>query len=59
MAIETRHTEKSLLYSLLCVENLDDIDGVISHLMATMEPEDVELVEKRVAEMKVKRKNKK
>ena len=52
MSVETRHTEKSILFSLLCVENIEDVKRVISHLIATMEPEDVELVKAQIAELK-------
>ena len=52
MSLETRHTEKNMLFMLLTAKTLVDIDKVIINLMATMEPEDVELVQKRVAEYK-------
>jgi len=52
MSLETRHTEKSLLFQLLMAKEPKDIELVILHLMATMEPNDVELVQKRVKEAK-------
>ena len=48
MSIETRHTEKNLLYMLLkaqnCAEKPNDFDDIIHQLTAVMEKEDVELV---------------
>jgi hypothetical protein len=52
MGLETRHTEKNILFQLLTAETPRDIDTVVMNLMATMEPEDVELVQKRAAELK-------
>jgi hypothetical protein len=52
MSVETRHTEKTILFALLTAETSADVHKVITQLKATMEPEDVELVEKRVAELK-------
>ncbi|MDR1663835.1 MAG: hypothetical protein LBR83_02805 [Clostridiales bacterium] len=57
MSVETRHTEKSILYKLLTIEDMDDLDDIIYNLIATMEPEDVELVKKQVAERKTKKKS--
>ena len=58
MALETRHTEKSLLFMLLELqksskelENSKKLKKVIAHLKATMEPEDVKLVQKEIAEL--------
>ena len=56
MSVETRHTEKNILYKLLRCENFSDLEDVIANLIATMEPEDVELVKAQVAEMNVKKK---
>lgn len=51
MSVETRHTEKTLLFNLLLMSHGKlDLKMTLSQLLATMEPEDVELVEKRVAE---------
>jgi hypothetical protein len=59
MALETRHTEKTILYRLLlCQKGLDTLDNVITGLMATMEQDDVQVVEKRVEEF-VQRNSKK
>ena len=59
MALETRHTEKSLLFTLLklkkrnkILEELDDYNEAILQLMATMEQEDVVIVQKKVSELK-------
>ncbi|MCL2054856.1 MAG: hypothetical protein FWG90_10555 [Oscillospiraceae bacterium] len=52
MSLETRHTEKNILFMLLTAETSQDFDKLIKNLMAIMEPEDVELVQKRVAEYK-------
>jgi len=56
MSVETRHTEKNILFWLLKAETFEDIKDIIANLMATMEPEDVELVMKRLAELKESRK---
>jgi len=52
MSVETRHTEKNILFWLLSVENMDDLKRVIANLMATMEPEDVQIVKEQIAELK-------
>jgi hypothetical protein len=54
MSVETRHTEKTILYSLLRAKTLADYEDATNQLMATMEPEDVELVQKRIAEIELK-----
>ena len=51
MSLETRHTEKSILYKLLRCKELKDFNDVINGLIATMEPEDVKLVKAQVAEI--------
>ena len=58
MSIETRHTEKSILFQLLKAKTIEDYETVTQSLIATMEPEDAELVQKRVSELDSKRKNK-
>lgn len=50
MSVETRHTEKSLLFLLLKAEETGDWASVLHQLIATMEPEDVELVKQQIAE---------
>jgi len=53
MALETRHTEKSLLYALLQMkQGLVSQDYVIAQLVAQMEPEDVKLVKQSLNELK-------
>ena len=53
MGLETRHTEKNVLFSLLCVkEDMGSLERAISQLVATMEPDDVELVKKQVSDLK-------
>ena len=54
MSVETRHTEKNILFQLLIARIKGDWETVTDNLMATMEPEDVELVQKRVAEWEKK-----
>ena len=49
--IETRHTEKNLLFTLLRAKDMKDIKLAIIQLEATMEPEDVELVKKKIFEV--------
>jgi len=49
--IETRHTEKNLLFTLLRAKDMNDIKMAIIQLEATMEPEDVELVKKKIYEV--------
>ena len=55
MSIETRHTEKNILFKLLRIKDIEDLQEVIANLIATMEPEDVELVKKQVADIQAKR----
>ena len=55
MSLDTRHTEKSILFRLLTSKTLEDFEETTIQLMATMEPEDVELVQKRVAELNEKK----
>ena len=55
MSVETRHTEKNILFKLLRAETVEDYQEVTSNLMATMEPEDVQLVKQEIAELKQKR----
>ena len=57
MSLETRHTEKNILFSLLKAQKinptiaaLNEINEIVFHLKATMEPEDIELVIKQVNE---------
>ena len=51
MSVETRHTEKSMLFQLLKIRSgHGDVNEVIAHITAVMEPMDVELVEKRFNE---------
>ena len=52
MSVETRHTEKNILFKLLLIEDIKGLREVISNLVATMEPEDVELVKKQVTDLK-------
>ena len=54
MSIETRHTEKNILFQLLKAQITGDWETVADNLMAIMEPEDVELVQKRIAEWEKK-----
>jgi len=58
MALETRHTEKNLLFMLLELQNSDKkfkeskkLKKIIAQLKATMEPEDVKLVQKEIMEL--------
>ncbi len=51
MSIETRHTEKNILFKLLQIKDIKELKHVIANLMATMEPEDVELVKKQLMEL--------
>jgi len=52
MSLETRHTEKKLLFSLYQVKkNKLSLDHVIAHLTAQMEPEDVKLVKQTIHEL--------
>ncbi len=57
MSLETRHTEKNMLYNLLlAIKGNSTIEQVASNLMATMEPEDVKLVEKAIDDfLKIKK----
>ena len=57
MSLETRHTEKSILFSLLKAQKINpeiakinEFNEIVFQLKATMEPEDVELVIKQVTE---------
>ena len=54
MSVEIRHTEKNILFQLLRAKITGDWETVTDNLMATMEPEDVELVQKQVAEWEKK-----
>ena len=56
MSVETRHMEKNLLFQLLRARVTGDLDTAIDNLEATMEPEDVELVKKKIAEWEARRK---
>jgi hypothetical protein len=51
MSVETRHTEKNLLFSLLQIKDMKDVKLAIARLIATMEPEDVELVKKQIMDL--------
>ena len=52
MAMETRHTEKNMLFALLQMKHgLVSQDYVIAQLMAQMEPEDVKLVQQSINEL--------
>ncbi|MCL2088915.1 MAG: hypothetical protein FWH14_05490 [Oscillospiraceae bacterium] len=57
MSIETRHTEKSILFQLLKAMHTGDIASMESSLRATMEPEDVKLVESEFNKWKEKQSN--
>lgn len=52
MSLETRHKEKEILFKLLRLEesirNTKQVKELIGELIATMEPEDVELVKNQV-----------
>jgi hypothetical protein len=50
MSLETRHTEKNLLFQLLKAKVTKDYETITENLIAIMEPEDVELVKKQVAD---------
>ena len=57
--LETRHTEKQLLFNLLkavhrepMLKESRELDDTIKWLKATMEPEDVMLVCKQIAELR-------
>ncbi|MCL2851777.1 MAG: hypothetical protein FWE20_01900 [Defluviitaleaceae bacterium] len=57
MSLEIRRTEKSIPFDLLRAQALNpsiteikEINDVLFRLIATMEPEDVDIVEKQVAE---------
>ena len=59
MALETRHTEKQLLFNILKAIHRDpklqdsiELDDTVKWLKATMEPEDVMLVCKQIAELR-------
>jgi len=54
MELEMRHTEKSIPFQLFRAKETGDVDLVISQLIATMEPEDVELVKKQIDDLKKK-----
>ena len=51
-----RHFERKMLFQLLKAESFSDTEDVIFNLIATMDPKDVELVQKRIAELKEKNK---
>ncbi len=55
MTIETIHREREILFKLLRLRtdlrNDKEIREIIGNLIATMEPEDVELVKKQVMEL--------
>ncbi|MCL2851713.1 MAG: hypothetical protein FWE20_01575 [Defluviitaleaceae bacterium] len=58
MSLETRHTEKNILFMLLEALKSDpklaeskSFKKIISQLEATMEPEDVQLVLKKIADL--------
>ena len=58
MSLETRHTEKNILFMLLEAKKSDpkledskSFKKIISQLEATMEPEDVQLVLKKIADL--------
>jgi len=57
--IDTRHTEKTTLFSLLEAEYTKDIKTQIRRMKASMEPEDVEQVLREFEEWKAERRNKK
>jgi|GEM_PF-1658150 len=60
MSLETRHTEKNMLFLLRQVErNQLPIANAIAQLTATMEPEDVKLVEQALNELDDRRGDKK
>lgn len=49
MAVESRHAEKNALYLMLAVKNgVLTLEQAISQQSAIMEPEDTELVEKKL-----------
>ncbi|MDR1664093.1 MAG: hypothetical protein LBR83_04115 [Clostridiales bacterium] len=52
MSVETRHTEKNILFQLLKAADAGDLQEIIFNLCATMEPEDVELVKKQFEDYK-------
>jgi len=63
MSLDVRHAEKTILFRLLrarclnpIIAELDEINDVIHQLIATMEPVDVELVEKQVEDYMQRRK---
>jgi len=56
--LETRHTEKSILFMLLKAQKSDPVLAesrsfreIVSQLEATMEPEDVQLVLKKISDL--------
>ncbi len=55
MSLETRHKEKDILFALLRLDqplrNEKQIKEITARLIATMEPEDVELVKNQVKEL--------
>jgi len=54
---ETRHTERTILFQLLrAKDENNDIDSVIANLKATMEADDVKLVQQEYDQWKKKRK---
>ena len=58
MSLETRHTEKNILFMLLEAKKSDpkleeskSFKKIITQLEATMEPEDVQLVQKKISDL--------
>ena len=54
--IDTRHDERELLFKLFVAKHNNDIDTLISTILAKMEDEDVKAVERRFIEWKENRK---
>jgi hypothetical protein len=54
--IETRHTEKTLLFQLFEARDTGNLERAIDTLIAAMEPEDVKLVEQQYNSYKAKQK---
>jgi len=53
---ETRHTERTILFQLFrAKDENNDIDSVIANLKATMEAEDVKLVQQEYDQWKKKK----
>ena len=58
MALETRHTEKQVLFNLLKASHRDpelkksrEFNDVVISLMAVMEEEDIAVVEKKIKQL--------